>query len=70
MYSINVSTVDIPVGQKGNTYRVHQTQGLLDFGVVKQSSNQRVEKIAGGSGCIYRVLGSSHYFGAPLDSKS
>jgi hypothetical protein len=69
MYSINVSTVEIPV-QKGKTYQVHQTQSLLDFDVVKQSSNQRIEKIAGGSGRIYKVLGSSRHLGAPLGSKS
>ena len=29
--SIGVSTVEIPVGLKGRTYQVPQTEGLLDF---------------------------------------
>ena len=29
--SIDVSTVEIPVGLKGRTYQVPQTEGLLDF---------------------------------------
>lgn len=29
--SIDVSIVEIPVGMKGRTYQVPQTEGLLDF---------------------------------------
>jgi hypothetical protein len=41
--SIDVSTVEIPVGLKGRTYQFPHSQGLLDFawpsdGIVKQTS--------------------------------
>jgi hypothetical protein len=53
MYSINVSTVGIPVlDQWGRTYRVAKPARLC---VVKRII---VKQIAGGRGRIYRLLGS------------
>lgn len=53
--SIDVSTVGIPVGLKGGTYQVPQTQGLLDSA---SPSDEIVEQI-GGEGAEDVFIGSS-----------